>query len=56
MQMQMAAIAFKTPREDDLLHSRLRYATASRAVLKRRTLPSRPSRRDRTGARRNAED
>ena len=52
--LQTAEIAFKTPREDDLLHSRLRYATASRAVLKRRTLPSRSSRRDCSSARRAA--
>jgi len=47
-------ISFETPRENDLLHSRLRYATASRAVLKRRTLPSRSSRRDKSSARRAA--
>ena len=52
--LQTAEITFKTPRENDLLHSRLRYATASRAVLKRRTLPSRSSRRDWSSARRAA--
>lgn len=51
---QAAEIPFKTPRENDLLHSRLRYATASRAVLKRRTLPSRSSRRDKFSVRRAA--
>jgi len=52
--LQTAEISFETPRENDLLHSRLRYATASRAVLKRRTLPSRSSRRDKSSVRRAA--
>lgn len=52
--LQTAEIVFETPREDDLLHKRLRYATASRAVLKRRTLLSRSSRRDCSSARRAA--
>ena len=52
--LQTAEITFETPRENDLLHSRLRYSTASRAALKRRTLPSRSSRRDKPSARRAA--
>lgn len=52
--LQTAEIMFETPRENDLLHSRLRYATASRADLKRRTLPSSSSRRDWSSARRAA--
>jgi len=50
--LQAAEIAFEAPREDDLLHRRLRCATASFAVVKRRTLPSRSSRRDCSKARR----
>jgi hypothetical protein len=52
--LQAAEVAFETPREDDLPHRRLRCATASLAVLKRRTLPSRSSRRDCSNARRAA--
>lgn len=52
--LQAAEVAFETPREDDLPHRRLRRATASLAVLKRRTLPSRSSRRDCSNARRAA--
>ena len=52
--LQAAEIALEAPREDDLLHSRLRKATASRAVLNRRTLPARSSRRDCSSPRRAA--
>ena len=52
--LQAAEISFEAPREDDLLHRRLRCATASFAVVKRRTLPSRSSRRDCSSARRAA--
>lgn len=51
---QAAEVAFETPREDDLFHRRLRCATASLAVVKRRTLASRSSRRDCSNARRAA--
>ena len=51
---QAAEVAFEAPREDDLFHRRLRCATASLAVVKRRTLPSRSSRRDCSNARRAA--
>jgi hypothetical protein len=51
---QAAEIALEAPREDDLLHKRLRCAMASLAVGKRRTLPSFSSRRDCANARRAA--
>ena len=51
---QAAEITFEAPREYDFLHRRFRYATASRAVLKRRVLPSRSLRRDWSSARREA--
>lgn len=44
--LQAAKVALEAPREDDLLHKRLRWAIASFAEVKRRTLPSRSSRRD----------
>ena len=49
---QAAEVALEAPREDDVLHTRFRCATASLAVLKRRTLPSRSSRSDWSSARR----
>ena len=51
---QAAEIAFEAPRENDLFHKRFRCATASLAVVKRRTIPSDSSRRDRSNARRAA--
>ena len=51
---QAAEVAFEAPRENDLLHRRFRCATASLAVVKRRTLPSDSSRRERSNARRAA--
>lgn len=51
---EAAEVVFEAPREDDLLHKRLRCATASLAVVKRRTLPFRSSRRDCFSARRAA--
>lgn len=44
--LQAPEVALEAAREDNLLHKRLRCATASLAVVKRRALPSRSSRRD----------
>ena len=49
--LQAAEVSKEAPREDNLLHNRLRCAIASFAVLNRTILPARSSRRDCSRAR-----
>jgi len=52
LSLQATKITFESSSEDNFLHKRLRCAIASLAVLKRRVLPSRSSRRDCSSPRR----